>query len=195
MKLQHQMKHNSEELQDFLRDMGNWAKEIGIKDEQLRKRKAESHSKVFQPLRSVDELKRKVVVEAPDEDDSSSKVEKKTKVNTRIPSYEYDAWAKFDVDKALEEVDVVDHEKQEIEEVMELTDEMKLQKAIVEKDKGNDYFKVAFFKRRLKRPFSTSFCLLFFSKGDSRMRSNVTQTASSVTQETQFCPQIEPWPT
>ena len=61
MELQHQVRNNSDELQDFLRDLGSWTKQMEQKDEQLRNKKAsrEINKPQSERLRSVDELKRK----------------------------------------------------------------------------------------------------------------------------------------
>ena len=146
MELQQQVRQNSDELQGFLREIGSWTKQMELKDEQLKNKKAsrEINKQASEPLRSVDELKRKSVgfSESPCTD-----LEKKSKVEIsdkpKLKSYDYDAWSKFDVDKAIEEIDKDDDGKNSGDQsTPELTPEMKLQKAIVEKDKGNEHFKV-----------------------------------------------------
>ena len=42
VELQQQVRNNSDELQDFLRDLGSWTKQMEIKDEQLTKKKTSS---------------------------------------------------------------------------------------------------------------------------------------------------------
>ena len=147
MELQQQVRQNSDELQGFLREIGSWTKQMELKDEQLKNKKAsrEINKQASEPLRSVDELKRKSVgfSEPP-----SADLEKKSKVEIsdkpKLKSYDYDAWAKFDVDRAIEEIDKEDDGKNNGDQstTTELTPEMKLQKAIVEKEKGNEHFKV-----------------------------------------------------
>ena len=147
MELQQQVRQNSDELQGFLRDIGSWTKQMELKDEQLKNKKAsrEINKQASEPLRSVDELKRKSVgfSEPPTAD-----LEKKSKVEIsdkpKLKSYDYDAWAKFDVDRAIEEIDKEDDGKNNGDQstTTELTLEMKLQKAIVEKEKGNEHYKV-----------------------------------------------------
>ena len=56
VELQQQVKNNSDELQDFLRDLGSWTKQMELKDEQL---KARNTTKKPEAPRSVEELKRK----------------------------------------------------------------------------------------------------------------------------------------
>ena len=148
MELQQQVRQNSDELQGFLRDIGSWTKQMELKDEQLKNKKAsrEINKQASEPLRSVDELKRKSVgfSEPPSADsEKKSKVEMSDK--PKLKSYDYDAWAKFDVDRAIEEIDKEDDDGKnngDQSTTAELTPEMKLQKAIVEKEKGNEHFKV-----------------------------------------------------
>ena len=56
IELQQQVRNNSDELQDFLRDLGSWTKQMEQKDEQLKTKKT---AKNFEAPRSVEELKRK----------------------------------------------------------------------------------------------------------------------------------------
>ena len=142
LELQQQMRNNSEELQDFLRDLGNWTKQMEIKDEQLKKKKGDSKNKnSAQAPRSVDELKRKIPNVDNRKEEKKTKIVEPVKTDQRIPSYDYDAWSKFDVDKALEEVE----EKKDNSEpqAAEMDPEMRFQRAVVEKDKGNQCFKVS----------------------------------------------------
>ncbi len=134
VELQHQVKNNSDELQDFLRDLGNWTKQMEIKDEQLKQSKKKESAK-FEPARSVEELKRKTSVETLKEVPKVSE-EKKPK---RINSYDYDAWSKFDAEQALAQVEDKNLPESEL---MDMDGEMRLQRAVVEKDRGNDFFKV-----------------------------------------------------
>ena len=151
IELQHQVRQNNEELHDFLRDLGAWTKQMEQKDEQLKNKKAsrEINKPQNERLRSVDELKRKNP-ENGQKIDNLNEVEKKSKVDSasnaskKINSYDYEAWSKFDVEKALDEIED-SQENQNADkdgEITELTSEMLLQKAVVEKEKGNQYFKV-----------------------------------------------------
>ena len=157
MELQHQVRNNSEELQDFLRDLGSWTKQMEQKDEQLRNKKAsrEINKPQSERLRSVDELKRKSPAngKSSSEISSSNEVEKKTKFGDsttitqgkKISSYDYDAWSKFDVGKALEDIEESTDDENNPAQNSEITPEILLQKAVVEKEKGNEHFKVRFF--------------------------------------------------
>ncbi|KAK2145879.1 hypothetical protein LSH36_650g01079 [Paralvinella palmiformis] len=68
----------------------------------------------------------------------NSEISKKPK---RIPSYDFKAWDKFDVDKACNEVDQGDSEESEYETDEEWEDIRKKQQAVLLKDQGNQYFK------------------------------------------------------
>ena len=59
LELQQQVRNNSDELQDYLRELGGWVTQMEKKDEQLKKKKTESKSANFEAPRSVEELKRK----------------------------------------------------------------------------------------------------------------------------------------
>lgn len=168
VEIQQQVRNNSEDLQGFLRDLGQWTKQMEIKDEQLRKKKNSKNA--AQAPRSVDELKRKVTVQTETKkeekktkfvEDKDTKKEvkqakfaenqpkkeaKKTKFAEdqskpeRISSFDYNAWSKFDVEKELEKLDKSKPVTEK--ELIDMDLDMRLQKAVVEKDKGNDHFKV-----------------------------------------------------
>lgn len=151
VELQQQVRNNSEDLQDFLRDLGQWTQQMEIKDQQLRNKKAEKKSNESEPPRNVEELKRKIQLITAEKEKNTS--EKKTKVTTtppqptstkvkdkKIASTDYNAWSKFDVERALVDLDK-DGRIQE-SEFIDMDPGMRLQRAIVEKDRGNDFFKV-----------------------------------------------------
>ena len=46
--IQHQMKQNNEELQDFLRDLDSWQSDIKMKDEKLKEQTGDSNKDVSQ---------------------------------------------------------------------------------------------------------------------------------------------------
>ena len=119
VELQQQVRNNSDELQDFLRDLGSWTKQMEIKDEQLTKKKtSSSKSSKPEPPRSVDELKRKPAVE----NDSTEKKCKFLEPSVKKATSDYDAWSKYDVEKALTEIE--NSPPNEVKEVEQ--DEMKV---------------------------------------------------------------------
>ncbi|XP_042869019.1 RNA polymerase II-associated protein 3-like [Penaeus japonicus] len=104
--LQNNIRNNSEELKDFLNDLNNWEKDIKIVDTQLTGQTKGGNSDVVPPVR----CKKKLQTSASDVPKKiSSSGESKRKKNEgeeksekeRIKSYDYAAWDKFDVDKAL----------------------------------------------------------------------------------------------
>ena len=153
LELQQQVRNNSDELQDYLRELGGWVTQMEKKDEQLKKKKTESKSANFEAPRSVEELKRKSqpreallqneiqvsekkmkkVVQKPPSPPTSRKEDK-------ISASNYDAWSKFDVEKALDDIDK--NEKLQDSELSDMNADMRLQRAVVEKDRGNECFKV-----------------------------------------------------
>ena len=137
MELQHQVRNNSDELQDFLRDLGSWTKQMEQKDEQLRNKKAsrEINKPQSERLRSVDELKRKSPSANGKSTETSSNedAEKKTKL------------CADNVSTALEDIEESTDAENNPAQNSEITPEMLLQKAVVEKEKGNEHFKVNFF--------------------------------------------------
>ena len=58
-----------------------------------------------------------------------------------LSAFDYDAWSKFDAEKALDSIDDKGENLKE-NELMDMDADMRLQRAIVEKDRGNKYFKV-----------------------------------------------------
>ena len=154
LELQQQVRNNSDELQDYLRELSGWVTQMEKKDEQLKNKKSESKSANFEAPRSVEELKRKSqpkeellqneiqvsekkmkkIVQKPPSPPPTSRKEDK------ISASNYDAWSKFDVEKALDDIDK--NEKLQDSELSDMDADMRLQRAVVEKDRGNECFKV-----------------------------------------------------
>ncbi|RXM29931.1 RNA polymerase II-associated protein 3 [Acipenser ruthenus] len=139
IELQLQMRQNAEELQDFMRDLGSWEKDIKKKDKELLKESGvEPEMQSLPPVRNKDYKRKKK---------DKSKVAAKNAKNekekaSRIKSYDYQAWDKFDVDKVLENLDKEDgiqesHESDSEEDGIHIDKD----KALSEKEKGNDLFK------------------------------------------------------
>ncbi|XP_052251220.1 RNA polymerase II-associated protein 3-like isoform X2 [Dreissena polymorpha] len=133
LNLQYQMKQNNQELQSFLKDLESWESEIKDKEKSL-KEKGKSQDEILPPVRNSLEkkkLKKKV---------KKKKGEAKPK---RISAYDYRSWDKFDVDKACENLDENEpsSSEEEYETDEEWETERKKQAAVLEKDKGNEYFK------------------------------------------------------
>ncbi|XP_040834875.1 RNA polymerase II-associated protein 3 isoform X1 [Ochotona curzoniae] len=138
LELQLQVKQNAEELQDFVRDLENWEKDIRQKDLELQRQSGVPEENL-PPIRNGNFRRKKKV-----KTKESSKRIKEENTKNRIKSYDYEAWAKLDVDSILEELDKEDSthgsgsQESESEEDGIRVDS---QKALALKDKGNKYFK------------------------------------------------------
>lgn len=126
MNLQQQMLKNNEDLKNFMKDLDSWESDIKRRDEELKSKKTVKES-VLPPVRNSLDKKKKKKMKKKDGGEGKQK---------RISSYDYRAWDKFDVEKACEDGSSDEYETDEEWEV-----ERKKQAAILEKDKGNDYFK------------------------------------------------------
>ncbi|OXB61734.1 hypothetical protein ASZ78_016920 [Callipepla squamata] len=91
LELQLQMKQNAEELQDFMRELESWEKDIKEVDSELRKQSGVPEENL-PPIRNKTFKKKKK---------SKSKVPSKTTTEenkkNKIKSYDYEAWGKLDV--------------------------------------------------------------------------------------------------
>jgi len=154
IEVQHGVKQNAEEVQDYLRELNSWTEDIKKKDEQLINSKSEtSPNQNLPPVRSgkieTNPLKsnKSKKSDKPKNGSSTSKGEppsKKEKSNKKekIKSYEYDKWSKFDVDAACAEVDGGEDTSDEDSEEEEMIEDERLrQQAVEEKERGNEFFK------------------------------------------------------
>jgi len=161
--LQQQIKQNATELEDFLRDLRNWERDIKRRDEELtRLGKQETGGEEFPAVRSNKatnqmtngsrETKKKKAASVKQKSNGFTKTEEKERKKERIKSSDYSAWDKFDIDKAIEEVDQStaaegDSEggsggETSSEDEDELHLQRKIQEANMEKEKGNECFKL-----------------------------------------------------
>ncbi|XP_029062398.1 RNA polymerase II-associated protein 3 isoform X3 [Monodon monoceros] len=138
IELQLQVKQNAEELQDFMRDLENWEKDIKQKDMELRRQSGVPEENL-PPIRngSLRKKKKGKVKE-------SSKKTKDENTKNRIKSYDYEAWAKLDVDSILDELDKEESTHDSLSQESESEEDgihVDSQKALALKEKGNKYFK------------------------------------------------------
>lgn len=135
LNLTYQMKQNNEDLKSFLEDLDSWEAEMKQIDSKLKDKKQIEEQKLPPVRNSLEKKKLKKKVKKK-KDDSQSKPK-------RISSYDYRSWDKFDVDKACESVDGDQpaSSEGEYETDEEWENERKKQAAVLEKDKGNEYFK------------------------------------------------------
>ncbi|XP_023236830.1 RNA polymerase II-associated protein 3-like [Centruroides sculpturatus] len=142
IRVQHQAKENSEELKDFLRDLKNWETDAKKRDRELNVQKLSDENKL-PPIRNQVSKCRKKKKKAVTENNNGSVAK-----NKRISSFDYSSWDKFDVDEALKQIDddknsstSEDADNSDDNSDDELETEQRKQKALLEKDKGNEYFK------------------------------------------------------
>uniref|UniRef100_G1SHA2 RNA polymerase II-associated protein 3 n=1 Tax=Oryctolagus cuniculus TaxID=9986 RepID=G1SHA2_RABIT len=138
VELQLQVKQNAEELQDFMRDLENWEKDIKQKDLELRRQNGVPEE-ILPPIRNGSFRKKKK-----GKAKEASKKTKEENTKNRIKSYDYEAWAKLDVDSILEELDKEDGTQDSVSQESESEEDgirVDSQKALTLKEKGNKYFK------------------------------------------------------
>uniref|UniRef100_A0A3Q3VXZ4 RNA polymerase II-associated protein 3 n=1 Tax=Mola mola TaxID=94237 RepID=A0A3Q3VXZ4_MOLML len=143
IELQFQMRHNSEDMLGFMREMESWEADMKKKDEELRNGGLQEGQKKVPPVRNRDyktkmrEKKKKKKEPATNGDAKGDEAKKALK----IKAYDYHSWDKFDVDKALSEMDKeespAESNKSDSEDAA-----VDQEKALAEKAKGNEFFKV-----------------------------------------------------
>uniref|UniRef100_A0A1A8EI18 RNA polymerase II associated protein 3 n=1 Tax=Nothobranchius korthausae TaxID=1143690 RepID=A0A1A8EI18_9TELE len=139
VEFQLQMRHNVEDLQSFMKDLESWEKDIKQKDEELRTGGVPQVLEKLPPVRNKHYKTKKKGKKKKREQSGESKSEDSSKIS-RLKSYDYRSWDKFDVDKALAEMDkedcVADSNESDTEDAA--VDEEKAQS---EKEMGNKFFK------------------------------------------------------
>uniref|UniRef100_A0A8C9SYP4 RNA polymerase II-associated protein 3 n=1 Tax=Scleropages formosus TaxID=113540 RepID=A0A8C9SYP4_SCLFO len=135
--LQLQMRQNAEELHDFMRELESWEDDMRRRDEQLRAAgDGQNVSQNLPPVRNKEYRKKKV------KSNVTTAAKSKPKKESRIKSYDYQSWEKFDVDKALEMMDKEcsppDSNDSDSEDSGIPVDR---DRALAEKEKGNHLFK------------------------------------------------------
>ncbi|NXY87337.1 RPAP3 protein, partial [Alcedo cyanopectus] len=138
LELQLQMKQNAEELQDFMRELESWEKDIKEVDSELRKQSGVPEENLPPIRNKAFKKKKKIKPKIP------SKTTTEENKKNKIKSYDYEAWGKLDVDKILEELDKEDspHDSGSPESDSEEDGiHIDAEKALAEKEKGNNYFK------------------------------------------------------
>lgn len=130
--LQHQLRENQKELQDFLSDLGSWEDDIKRKEEDLKKKPDKTQN--LPPVRNSSD-KKKLKKKKKKKPDQQNKPKK-------ISAFDFRAWDKFDVDKALEEIEKTEEKQSssEYETDEEWESERKKHLANEEKNKGNAHF-------------------------------------------------------
>ncbi|XP_028912243.1 RNA polymerase II-associated protein 3 isoform X1 [Ornithorhynchus anatinus] len=130
IELQLQMKQNAEELQDFVRELESWEKDIKRMDSDLRRQNGDPEE-TLPPVRNENLTKKKK-----NKTKGTSKKTTEENKKNKIKSCDYEEWEKLDVDTILEELD-----KESASDSEEDGIHIDPEKALVEKEKGNTFFK------------------------------------------------------
>ncbi|NWX13530.1 RPAP3 protein, partial [Aegotheles bennettii] len=147
LELQLQMKQNAEELQDFMRELESWEKDIKEVDSELRKQSGVPEENL-PPIRNKAYKKKKK-----SKNKVPSKITTEENKKNKIKSYDYEAWGKLDVDKILEELDKEDSTHDSVSPESDSEEDgirIDAEKALAEKEKGNNYFKQGNFDEAIK---------------------------------------------
>ncbi|KAM7378021.1 hypothetical protein PAMA_013089 [Pampus argenteus] len=141
IELQLQMRQNAEDLHGFMKELESWETDIKHRDEQLKTGGLKEVQKTLPPVRNKDyktkmrEKKRKKMPTG-----NGDAKEEKPEEASKIKAYDYQSWDKFDVDKALTEMDKEESpaESNESDSEEAAVDQ---EGALAEKEKGNKFFK------------------------------------------------------
>ncbi|NXY21149.1 RPAP3 protein, partial [Atrichornis clamosus] len=147
IELQLQMKQNAEELQDFMRELQSWEKDIKEVDSELRKQSGVPEENLPPIRNKAFKKKKKIKNKIP------SKITSEENKKNKIKSYDYEAWGKLDVDKILEELDKEDSTHDSVSPESDSEEDgihIDAEKALAEKEKGNNYFKQGNFDEAIK---------------------------------------------
>ncbi|KAM4569447.1 RNA polymerase II-associated protein 3 [Odontesthes bonariensis] len=140
VELQLQMKQNAEDLHSFMRELQSWEADMKEKDQELRTEGSQDGQKNLPPVRNKDfktkmrEKRRKKKKQLTGHGDTKAEEAQQA---SRIKAYDYRSWDKFDVDKALEEMD----KEESHAESNESDSEVDQDRALADKEKGNKFFK------------------------------------------------------
>jgi len=153
LEVQQQVKNNAGDMQDYLRDLDSWTKQMEAKDEQLKQAKKKKANPSV-----VSDKKAPVPAKVIKDKSSPPKKPKKDSVvitNKAKPvkPRDYSEWDKFDVDAACEEVEKNDTDDEEgyTSEEEELENQRLMVEAVSEKDRGNDWFKKGNYDKAIER--------------------------------------------
>ncbi|NXR60601.1 RPAP3 protein, partial [Rhadina sibilatrix] len=147
IELQLQVKQNAEELQDFMRELESWEKDIKEVDSELRKQSGVPEENLPPIRNKAFKKKKKSKNKVP------SKITSEENKKNKIKSYDYEAWGKLDVDKILEELDKEDSTHDSVTPESDSEEDgirVDAEKALAEKEKGNNYFKQGNFDEAIK---------------------------------------------
>ena len=105
--LQHQIRNNANELQDYLRDLDSWEQDSKKKDQSLTANRSilKPNLPPIRTTRAASSSQSKPVEQGKPKKSKQTQPPKKSDGKGRISSYDYGAWDRLDVDNALKEMD------------------------------------------------------------------------------------------
>ncbi|KAJ3213387.1 RNA polymerase II-associated protein 3 [Dinochytrium kinnereticum] len=150
-----QVRRNAEEQRECLKELLSWERDIKEKDKSHAKTSKKSASSISRsdapPIRDSGSL-----TYAKEEKKKDAVAEKPLAKPKRISGYDFKAWDKFDADAAANDVDRPPESSskiqlpKEIEKEDEAEEEERIEKSLIHKEKGNEYFKRGELKKALK---------------------------------------------
>ncbi|XP_034529880.1 RNA polymerase II-associated protein 3 [Notolabrus celidotus] len=144
IELQLQMRQNAEDMHSFMKELESWETDIKKKDEDLKKGGLQEVQKNLPPVRNKDyktKMREKKKKKKKKEHTGNGDTEEDGSMEaSRIKAYDYRSWDKFDVDKALAEMDKEESPAESNESDSEDAAADK-ETALTEKEKGNAFFK------------------------------------------------------
>ncbi|MED6273790.1 hypothetical protein CHARACLAT_010053 [Characodon lateralis] len=140
VEVQLQIRQNAEDLHSFMTELENWETDIKRKDEELRTGRVQEIRKKLPPVRNKDYKTKMREKRKKKEAAAGDTKADEPKQASRLKSYDYQSWDKFDVDKALAEMDKEECPAESNESDSEDAGVDK-EKALAEKENGNEFFK------------------------------------------------------
>ncbi|XP_040886567.1 RNA polymerase II-associated protein 3 isoform X2 [Toxotes jaculatrix] len=140
IELQLQMRQNAEDLHSFMKELDSWETDMKKRDEELRTGGVQEVQKL-PPVRNKNyKTKKREKKKKMEPDGNGDTNAKEPSQPSRIKAYDYRSWDKFDVDKALTEMDKEESpaESNDSDSEEAAVDQ---EKALAEKEKGNNFFK------------------------------------------------------
>jgi len=153
LEVQQQVKNNASDLNDYLRDLDSWTKQMETKDEQLKQAKKNKKLGKDEPktVSSPKIVKDNINKDIKDNSTPPKKAKKEQNiVGKSVKPRDYREWDKFDVEAACEEVEKTENESED-SDGEELEDERKKIEAIAEKDRGNEWFKKGDYDKAIEK--------------------------------------------
>ena len=152
LEVQQQVKINAGDVQDYLRDLDSWTKQMEVKDEQLKQAKKKKANVGITDIKATEPAKVIKDKSSPPKKPKKDSIVISNKSKSVKPR-DYSEWDKFDVDAACEEVEKsgTEDEGGHTSEEEELENQRLMVEAVSEKDRGNDWFKKGNYDKAIER--------------------------------------------